>query len=495
MNGISAGALGNVLLPEILLTGFALISAVLGVLRPGRRPDLYRWIAVITLLAAVAACGFTLHAMRNIATGVAVVAWNGGLIVDHFSLYVTVTVCAFSLVTCLSSDTYLRRIPSRSAGFFSIVLLVTAAISALAAERDMVTFFVTLEVVIVGLTALHAMIKADDLGAEAAWKYMVEGAVASAMVLDGLALLYGITGSTSLNAVSHALTRAPATGTLGIVLVLLGLTFPLGVAPLRQWLPRVGDAAPATVAGFAIAMGTTAGAVAWLRFGVSGLGLSVGPWIGLTAVLAAIALVQATFSALREVRVTRLVGALASAQAALLLLAVISFGPGAADPNAQGATAFLFSLSIFGAGLLATFIVLGILQAARLPDTFGDYRGLGHRSPRAALLLAVALAALLGAPPMAGFLARFFVLESALDAGYAWVAALGVAAIAVVAIPAVRLIASMYADAGDDAPFTMEASPRLTRIVAGACCAAAFLATVIAQPLLMLARGGAGPIP
>ena len=494
--GTFPAALGSALLPEILLVALAAVCAILGVVRPGERPDLYRWIAVMGLLGAVTATAYTLHASSVGPTGVAIVVWNGGFVADHFSMYVTVAACAFSLITCLSSDAYLQRIPSRSAAFFALVLLVTAAVSALAAQREMATFFVTLEVLIIGVTALHALIKPDELGVEAAWKFLVEGAVASAAVLYGLAILYGVTGSTSLAAVGGTLGRAPATATLGIVLVLIGLTFPLGIVPLRQWVSRAGEATPATVAGFALTMGVTAGAVAWLRFGVSGLGLAVGPWTGLTAVLAAIALVQAGLLAMREVRVTRLVGAVVSAQAALLLLAVVSFGPGAnAAFSAQGPTAFLFALTVFGVAVLATFTVLAILQAARLPDTLDDVRGLGHRSPRAALLLAMALAALVGVPPAAGFLARIFLLESALDAGYGWLAALGVAAAAVIAIPVIRLIAAMYSEPGAETPFTMAASPRMTRIVAGACCVAAFLATVLAQPLLLLAHGGAGPLP
>ena len=494
--GTFGAALGSALLPEILLAALAVVCAVLGVVRPRQRPDLYRWIAVLGLLGAVTSCAYTLHATASSRSGAVISVWDGGLAVDHLSLYVTVVACAFALITCLSSDTYLRRIPSRSAGFFSLVLLVTAAVSALAAEREMVTFFVTLEVVIVALAAVHALIKPDDLGGEAAWKFLVEGAVASAAVLYGLAILYGVTGSTSLAAVAGGLSRAPATATLGIALVLLGLTFPLGVAPLRAWVARAGEATPAAVAGFAVTTGVTAGAVAWLRFGVSGVGIGVGPWTGLTAALAAIALAQAALTALRETRVSRLVGALASAQAALLLLAILGVGVGASGfTDAQGTTAFLFALGVFGVSLLATFAALTILQTARLGDAVDDFRGLAHRSPRAALVLAIALAALAGVPPAAGFLGRVFLLESSLDAGYGWLAAAGVAAAIVAAVPVIRLIAGMYAERGEEAPFTMAASPRLTRAVAVALGAAAFLATGVVQPLLLLAHGAAGPLP
>jgi NADH-quinone oxidoreductase subunit N len=483
------------LLPDILLVGVAAVCALLPLVRPGERLDLYRWIAVIGLLGTVAASGFVLHAMRLNQNGIAITVWNGGLVVDHFSIYITVAACAFSLITCLVSDTYIRRIPSRAGGFYALMLLITAGVSALAAQREMITFFVALEVVSIGLTALHALMKPDELAAEGAWKHFVEGAVATAAVLYGLAILYGVTGSTDLSAVSGALHRAAAPATLGLVLVLLGLTFLLGIFPLREWVSRAADVTPAAVTGFLVTMGVTAGAVGWLRFGVSGLGAGVGPWTGLTAVLAAIGLLYAALVAVRETRVPRLLGQVASAQAALLLLGILSFGTGATHSLALGTTAFLFALGIFGVSVLTAFGVVAILQTARLPDTLAGYRGLAHRSPRAALLLIVSLAALIGAPPLAGFLARLFVLEAAVDAGYGWVVVVALAAIVIVAVPVVRLGAAMYAETGEETPFTMGATPLLSRIVTTGCCVAAFLATVLAQPLLMLARGGAGPIP
>ncbi|HEX6538339.1 MAG TPA: proton-conducting transporter membrane subunit [Candidatus Dormibacteraeota bacterium] len=480
------------LLPEILLLALAAVCAILGAIRR-ERPDLHRWIAVIGLLGAITSTAYTLHATSR-GSGTALTVWGGGLLVDRFSLYVTVLVCAFALITCLTSDGYLRRIPTRAPAFFALLLLVTAALIALAAEREMATMFITLEVVIIGITAMQALVKTDDRAAEAAWKLLVEGAVASALLFYGMAILYTVAGSTSLSVVGAAAARAPAASALGIALVLLGLTLPLGVAPLRAWVSRAGQAVPATAAGFSIVAGVAAGSVAWLRFGVSGLGGGVGTWLGLTAGLAALALLSAALLAVREDRVTGLAGAVMSGQAGLLLLALISTGQGASSKPAQGATAFLFALGVFGVSALGTFAMLAILEAARLPDTIGDYRGLGRRSPTAALLLAVALVGLIGAPPAAGFLARILLLESSVDAGYGWVAAAAAAAIVVLAVPVVRLVASMYADPGPDAPFTMAASPMLTRVVAGACCAAGVLATVLAQPLLLLAQGAAGPI-
>src|SRR5215472_12767148 len=106
-------ALTVAVLPSAILVGVAGVIALPGWLRPRQRPDLYRWLACIALAGAVAASGFALFGMRLNKSGVALVVWNGGLVVDHFSLFITVAACAFALITCLLSDTYLHRIPAR----------------------------------------------------------------------------------------------------------------------------------------------------------------------------------------------------------------------------------------------------------------------------------------------------------------------------------------------------------------------------------------------
>jgi len=131
-------ALTIAVLPEAILVVVAGCCALLAWLRPGQRPDLYRWMACIALAGAVAASGLALFSMRLHKNGVALVVWGGGLAVDHFSLFITVAVCAFALVTCFLSDVYIRRVASRSGAFFALLLLATAASATLAAERDMV---------------------------------------------------------------------------------------------------------------------------------------------------------------------------------------------------------------------------------------------------------------------------------------------------------------------------------------------------------------------
>jgi NADH-quinone oxidoreductase subunit N len=157
-------------------------------------------------------------------------------------------------------------------------------------------------------------------------------------------------------------------------------------------------------------------------------------------------------------------------------------------------TAFLSGLGITAIATVAAFGVLSMLQVAGIGDTIDDVRGLGQRSAPAALLLTVAVATLGGVPPLAGFLSRVLLISSAADTHYGWLAVLAVGATVLTIIAVVRLVATLYADAGDEVPFTLGATPVVSRIVAGAACLAGVVLVVLIQPLLAVATAGAGTL-
>ncbi len=241
-------------------------------------------------------------------------------------------------------------------------------------------------------------------------------------------------------------------------------------------------------------MSVIGGGAALARVTVSGFGAGVRPWMWLVSVIAALALGHASLSALRELSVSRLLGQLVSAQAAMLLLGLLAFSTGSLDVPAYGMTAFLAGLGITAIATLAAYGVLAMLQRAGIEDAITDVRGLAQRSAPAALLLSVAVATLAGIPPLAGFLSRLLLVTSAADAGYGWLAIVASAATLLTIIAAVRFIGVLYAEAGDGVPFTLGATPLVSRVVAGAACFAGVVLVVFIQPLLAVATAGAGPL-
>ena len=489
-----AHAMTLALLPEAMLVGIALLSVLIAVLRPGLRPDIHRWIACIGLVGSLAACGLVLLGLRNVRSGVAITVWNGGFVVDSFALFIAILACVTALCTCLISDSAVRNIPSRSSAFYALILISTAAAEAIAAEREMTTLFIALALLLVCLVALGALVKTNPRGAVSSFEHLIEGGVGLALVLYGLALLYGTTRNTNLDAVAPVAGAAAGAVALGVALVVLGLCATLGVFPLRRWVGRVATSVPAGAAGFIIAISLVAGGAALARVTVSGLGPAVGVWRWLVPIVAAVALGHASLSSLRETTVSRLIGQLVSTQAAMLLLGLLAFTTGSRGLPAYGMTAFLGGLGVTAIATLAAFGVLAMLQVAGIGDAIDDVRGLAHRSAPAALLLTVAVGTLAGGPPLAGFLTRLLLVSSAADTHYGWLAIIAVGATLLTMVAALRFVATLYADAGDEVPFTLGATPLVSRIVAGAACFAGVGLVVLIQPLLAVATAGAGTL-
>jgi NADH-quinone oxidoreductase subunit N len=487
-------ALTLVLLPEAMLLGTALVSALVAVIRPGLRPDIHRWIACIGLVASLAACGLVLLGLRHVLSGVAITVWNGGFVMDSFALFIAILACVTALFALLITDSAVRTIPSRSGAFYALMLVATAATEAVAAERETTTLFVSLAVLLVCLVALGSLVKTNPRGAVSSFEHLIEGSLGLAVVLYGLALLYGITRSTNLAALAGYTPSASGAIAIAVTLIVLGLCGTLGVFPLRQWVGRVATNVPAGAAAFIVSMSVIAGGAALARVTISGLGPDISIWRWLVPIVAAVALGHASLSALRETTVSRLIGQLVSAQAAMLLLGLLAFANGSRGLPAFGVTAFLGGLGITAIATVAAFGVLSMLQVAGIGDAIDDVRGLGHRSAPAALLLTVAVATLGGVPPLAGFLSRVLLISSAADTHYGWLAVLAVGATLLTLIATVRFVATLYSEAGDEVPFTLGATPVLSRIVAGAACLAGIVLVVLIQPLLAVATAGAGTL-
>lgn len=489
-----AHALTLALLPEAMLLGTAVVSALVAVIRPGLRPDIHRWIACIGFAASLAACGLVLLGLRHVLSGVAITVWDGGFVMDSFALFIAILASVTALFACLITDSAVRNIPSRSGAFYALILVATAAVEAVAAEGEMTTLFVSLAVLLVCLVALGSLVKTNPRGAVSSFEHLIEGSVGLAVVLYGLTLLYGITRSTNLAALGGYTPSASGAIAIAVTLIVLGLCGTLGIFPLRQWVGRVATNVPAGAAAFILSMSVIAGGAALARVLVAGLGPDISIWRWLVPIVAAVALGHAAFSALRETTVSQLIGQLVSGQAAMLLLGLLAFENGSRGLPAFGMTAFLSGLGITAIATVAAFGVLSMLQVAGIGDAIDNVRGLGHRSAPAALLLTVAVGTLGGVPPLAGFLSRVLLISSAADTHYGWLAVVAVGATLLTLIATVRFVATLYSDAGDEVPFTLGATPVLSRIVAGAACLAGIVLVVLIQPLLAVATAGAGTL-
>jgi NADH-quinone oxidoreductase subunit N len=495
---VNGGGLGILvgLLPAVMLGGGALVCAVVAAVRPRTRPSLYRWLTLLATAAAFAASMIELVAMRPNRTGVGLVAYGGGLLVDRFHVFGTVLVCMVLVLTVLGAEAYLRRVPARAGAFCALLQLSSAAAVMLMAQREMAAFTAAFALLVVSLVLLTAMTKTSGLTAEAAFRQVLTGGVALATAVYGLALLYGATGSTDLSrlAVGVGVGGKAVDGPLaavGMALVVIGLLVIVGAPPLQAWARHVQETTPGAIAGFGSALGAVTGAALLARWAVEGFGAGSSRWTLLVTALAAIAMLGGGILALRAGTIRKLIADLSLAQAGFLLLAVASAGRGAGSTATAGATALLFTLISAAAGLVAALLLAGIFDAAGLSPGLDSYRGVGRRAPATAAFLSLALLGLAGLPPLSGFIGRLLIAGAALGAGAGW--AVGIAAVAMVlaGVAVLRWLMAMYADDTGEAPFAVGSTPLAARLAAWTAAALGLLLAAFAGPLIALAGGGA----
>jgi len=476
------------LLPEAMLLLGALACLVLAALR--RRAGI-RTYQVISGLALVAAAGCNFAYLRGLPTSSAnpgYIAYGNGLVVDRFTLFLTATLCAFALFTVLMGTVLSERIRTHLGEYHAFLLLATLAGVLLVSTREMVSAWVAIELLGISLVLLTGTVKTARRGGEAALKQFVAGIVSSAVLLYGLALLYGLGGSTDLVVVAHGATHAGPALQLAMALTLLGLLGKVGVVPFQRLLPDVFQGAPAPVIGFAGTVAVTAVLGLFMRVAVTAFPAVQGSWPALVALVAALTMLYGSLLALRQQSVRRLLGHLLLAQVGVLLMGFLGW-----RHENGGIAVVMVGLASGGFAVLAAAAVITLVEASGSSDRVDSYRGLSRRSPGAAAALSVALLSLAGVPPAIGFFSRLLAMESAVLAGYAWLLVLALASTVVGALAALRLVRVMFTAEPDADALPLEA-PFAGRLTLAVCGVAVVALAAAVQPLLSLAGGGASAV-
>ena len=321
------------LLPAVMLGFGALVCAAVAAGRPRTRPSLYRWMSLLATAGAFTASLIELLAMRPSASGVGLVAYSGGLMVDRFHVFGTVLVCLLLVLTVLGSQAYMRRVPARAGAFCALLQVSAGASVMLLAQREMSAFVAAFAVLIISLTLLTAMTKTSSQTAEAAFRQVLTGGVALATTVYGMTLLYAADGTTDLAKLTAGVRvhGAPIDGVLvvvGVALVVVGLLVVVGAPPLQAWIRNTQEVANGAIAGFSSALGAVTGTAVLARFAVEGFGAGSPRWTLLVDVLAAVAMLSGGVLALRATTIRRLIADLSIAQAGFLLLALAATGRG-----------------------------------------------------------------------------------------------------------------------------------------------------------------------
>lgn len=360
--------------------------------------------------------------------------WTSGP-ADGLTRFFTGVICAVTLATLGLVARYARERDFAGDALYGLLPWSALGMLLLAGARDWLMLAIGLELASLALYALVAVRVRDGLGAEAALKYFLPGAMALAVLLFGAGLLYA--GSGSLDLADSLAAGGPLVAT-GLGLALVGLGFKLSLAPVHLWTPDVYQGAPAPVAAFLSTGSKIAVAAALLRLaGAASPEAKALLWPAL-AVSAGLTLAVGNIGAVVQRRIKRMLAYSAIAQMGYLALAALAVAEG-------GRPAALFYLAAYALMDLGAFGAVGALSGQESDrDRLQDYRGLGYLYPWRAGVLAVSLFALAGLPPTIGFFAKFLVFGAALRGGYAVLAVFGVGMAAVGVFYCLRVVTALY---------------------------------------------------
>jgi NADH-quinone oxidoreductase subunit N len=442
------------LLPELILAALVLVIITTDLFLPRAHKWVLTPLTVAGLILAGAAC---------------VVVWDinetvyaGFYVVDDLSVFLKGATVVIGILSTLFAPSYLaaRRIPL---GEFNTIL-VTALIGmcVLASSSDLITLFLGLELMTMPSYLLAGLHKTDRYSNEGGLKYFLLGSFASAILLFGVAWVYGLTGTTNAGEIAAALDGQMSGALLvAIAFLTVGGTFKIAAVPFHYWTPDAYQGAPTPITGF-LSAGPKLGAFALLIrvFAVALEPLSA-DWLGTFLVLTVLTMTVGNIVALTQVNVKRMLAYSSIAHTGYIMAGLAAFA--AADDEAiaaQGIESVLFYVLGYAVMNIAAFAMVGMLQ--RDPNRYGglnSFAGLASRAPWRAGAMAVLMLSLTGIPPTVGFFAKLYVLLAAVDAGLAWLAVVIVLNAALAAFYYLRVIVYMYMRDPEAEPATLDSSP------------------------------------
>src|SRR5512138_3361451 len=408
---------------------------------------------------------------------------------DGFSVFVTVVVCAGLALSALVGAGWLEARNAERGEFYALALFGAAGMSLLGMASDFLVGFIGIETMSLATYALAAYLRRGRRPAEAAFKYLVLGAVSSSLFLYGSALLYGASGSTLFSDLSKG--HGSALLLAGLGLVAAGVAFKVAAVPFHTWTPDVYEGAPTPVTAFMAAGVKTAAFALLARIFLaaeSGPAAQASAFGGIIAALAVLTMIFGNLLALPQRSVKRMLAYSSIAHAGYLLVGVLSAA--AAGAREKALAGLLFYLAAYSATAIGAFAIVGALE--RKGEEAADawdlqrFSGLAARRPALAFAMAVFMLSLAGVPPTAGFVAKLYVFQAAVGAQLYGLAVLGVLTSVLGAYYYLRVVVYMYMRSPEGEPDALR-SPAIS-VALVAAIAVVVLLGIVADPMVRLAQ-------
>lgn len=397
---------------EILVALTGLLVLVFALLLPGGGKNVVNRLSIIALIAILVYAVFSFPEEKSL--------FNNIYQVDMFGNYFKVLFLVAGILVMLIAQKYIKNIKEKSSEFYGLLIFATLGMMVLSSAGEFITLYIGLELMTISFYILTAYLLNDERSGEAGLKYLLLGAISSAILLFGMSLVFGMTGTTVISEIAARWNGEPAM-VAGVALMVAGFAFKISVIPFHMWTPDIYQGAPTPVTAYLSVASKAAGFAAMVRvFMLAFPVMAVSPfnWNLLLAVLAALTMIVGNLIALVQKDVKRLLAYSSIAQAGYILVGLVA-------ANAYGLKGLVFYAMLYVFSNIGAFAVATAVEVDTGSTSIDAFQGLSKRSPFLAAAMTVCLLSLAGIPPMAGFVGKFYLFSGAIQDGYLWLALIG----------------------------------------------------------------------
>ncbi|MCL2761418.1 MAG: NADH-quinone oxidoreductase subunit N [Desulfuromonadales bacterium] len=425
----------SVIAPEIILSVVAMVLLLVNVFVKGEQKGYLGILSILGILVTIYVC--------VTGWGNPVEGFSGSIVQDNFGIFFKVIFLVVSAMSILIVDQYIVREDCNYGEIYPLMLFATVGMMLMAAGTDLMTIFLGLEVLSVSLYVLAGFNRNSLKSNEAGLKYFLLGAFSTGFLLYGIALTYGATGTTNVPKIAEFIAgNGGVTSSYmllaGVLLMATGFAFKVAAAPFHMWTPDVYEGAPTPITAFMSVGPKAAGFAAFLRVFMIALPAFKAEWAGMLWVLAVLTMTIGNVTALYQQNIKRMLAYSSIAHAGYLLVGFTA----ASAVGTAGIMFYMLSYAFMNIGAFA--VVILIAKKGEVNSNVSDFAGLGYKHPFLGVVMSIFLFSLAGIPPAAGFVGKFYLFSGAVQAGYIWLAVIGVLNSAVSVYYYLRVMVYMY---------------------------------------------------
>jgi NADH-quinone oxidoreductase subunit N len=473
------------ILPEIVLAVWASVILTIDLFLDKSRSS-HRLMLVLSLIGVFLAMVATLTLAGQNTT-----AFFGTVVVDNFAIFFKVIFLLAAGLVLLSAENLIERVGENAAELCGLILFCTAGLMFMASSYELMTIYLSLEISSLSLAFLAAWNKRELRSSEAGLKFFVLSAVSSGILLFGMALLYGITGSTNLAIISRVLTAPtvqPA-ALLAMSMLVAGFGFKIAAVPFQMWTPDVYEGAPTPITAFMSVASKAAGFAVVMRiFDVALLGGAIqSVWSDLFIVLSLLTMTVGNLAALLQNNLKRMLAYSSIAHVGYMLMGLASGTP-------FGLSSVLFYLLVYAFTNIGAFAVIVVMARYVEGEDLSQYAGLAKRAPVLSAILTICLLSLAGLPPLAGFFSKLYLFWAAAQAGLYITVVWGVINSAISLYYYARVIRSMYLAEPSSEHQQRVQIPMAPAVSLAAAAIGVLVIGLLSEPFIRAATGAANTI-